>query len=186
MKNDRMTGILSLLLQNEKVTAPELAEYFAVSRRTINRDIEELCRAGIPITATRGVGGGLRIKSEEGSERGEQTTEAMQMIQAGLERLDSIKGSRYYSQLLEQLHPNNVHLKAEFDSSLKAQLSERFGAHSFEVREDGTLFLETDANEEDVLSWILSCGDKATVLAPKSVRDKLFAITFEAALKYQT
>ena len=46
MKIDRMIGILSILLQQEKVTAPYLAEKFEVSRRTINRDIEDLCRAG--------------------------------------------------------------------------------------------------------------------------------------------
>lgn len=40
MKIDRMIGILSLLLQREKVTASELAEHFEVSKRTILRDIE--------------------------------------------------------------------------------------------------------------------------------------------------
>ena len=33
MKIDRMIGILSLLLQREKVTTPELAEHFEVSKR---------------------------------------------------------------------------------------------------------------------------------------------------------
>ena len=49
MKIDRLIGILSILLQQEKVTAPYLAEKFEVSRRTINRDIEDICKAGIPI-----------------------------------------------------------------------------------------------------------------------------------------
>ena len=49
MKIDRIIGILSILLQEEKITAPELAERFEFSRRTINRDIEDLCKAGIPI-----------------------------------------------------------------------------------------------------------------------------------------
>lgn len=46
MKIDRQLGILSILLQNASVTAPYLAEQFEVSRRTINRDIEDLCKAG--------------------------------------------------------------------------------------------------------------------------------------------
>ena len=46
MKTDRLIGILSVLLQEEKTTAPELAKRFEVSRRTINRDIEDLCKAG--------------------------------------------------------------------------------------------------------------------------------------------
>ena len=61
MKIDRLIGILSILLQKEKVTTPELAERFEVLRRTINRDIENLCKAGIPISTTQGVGGGIRI-----------------------------------------------------------------------------------------------------------------------------
>lgn len=59
MKIDRLIGILSILLQKEKVTAPELAERIEVSRRTVNRDIENLCKAGIPISTTQGVGGGI-------------------------------------------------------------------------------------------------------------------------------
>ena len=61
MKMDRLIGILSILLQREQVTAPELAEQFEVSRRTIQRDIEALCRAGIPITTAQGAGGGISI-----------------------------------------------------------------------------------------------------------------------------
>lgn len=59
MKIDRLIGILSILLQQERTTAPELAEKFEVSRRTINRDIEDLCMAGIPIQTSQGVGGGI-------------------------------------------------------------------------------------------------------------------------------
>lgn len=47
MKMERLIRILSILLQREQVTAPELAEQFEVSRRTIQRDIESLCRAGM-------------------------------------------------------------------------------------------------------------------------------------------
>ena len=61
MKIDRLIGILSILLQEEKTTAPELAERFEVSRRTINRDIEDLCKAGIPIKTAQGTGGGISI-----------------------------------------------------------------------------------------------------------------------------
>ena len=61
MKLDRLIGILSILLQRERVTAPELAERFEVSRRTIQRDVEALCRAGIPLVTVQGAGGGITI-----------------------------------------------------------------------------------------------------------------------------
>ncbi len=58
---NRLLGILNILTNHEKVTSPYLAEHFEVSRRTINRDIEVLCRAGIPIVTQQGQGGGISI-----------------------------------------------------------------------------------------------------------------------------
>ena len=49
MKINRLIRILAVLLHQEKVTAPVLAEKFEVSRRTINRDIEGSCKAGVPV-----------------------------------------------------------------------------------------------------------------------------------------
>ena len=103
MKIDRLIGILSILLQKEKVTAPELAEQFEVSRRTINRDIEDLCKAGIPISTSQGIGGGIRIMDGYRMDRTLLTSKDMHMILAGLRSLDSVSGSHYYGQLMEKL-----------------------------------------------------------------------------------
>ncbi|MCL2236030.1 MAG: YafY family transcriptional regulator [Defluviitaleaceae bacterium] len=61
MKIDRLMGILTVLLQSKQVTALELARRFEVSRRTISRDIDALCQAGIPIITQQGFGGGISI-----------------------------------------------------------------------------------------------------------------------------
>lgn len=103
MKIDRLIGILSVLLQEEKITAPELADKFEVSRRTINRDIEDLCKAGIPITTTQGFGGGISIMDGYKMNRTLLTSKDMQMILAGLRSLDSVSGSHYYGQLMEKI-----------------------------------------------------------------------------------
>lgn len=103
MKIDRLIGILSILLQKEKVTAPELAEKFEVSRRTINRDIENLCKAGIPISTAQGTGGGIRIMDGYRMDRTLLTSKDMQMILAGLRSLDNVSGSHYYRQLMEKI-----------------------------------------------------------------------------------
>lgn len=103
MKIDRMIGILSILLQNEKITAPELAEMFEVSKRTIGRDIEALCKAGIPIFTSQGCCGGIRIMDGYRMERTLLTSKDMQMILAGLRSLDSVSGSNYYRQLMEKI-----------------------------------------------------------------------------------
>ena len=96
MKIDRLIGILSVLLRQEVTTAPKLAEIFEVSRRTINRDIEDLCRAGIPIQTIQGTGGGIRIMEGYAMDRTLLTSKDMQMIMAGLRSLDSVSGSQYY------------------------------------------------------------------------------------------
>ena len=103
MKIDRLIGILSVLLQEEKVTAPELAERFEVSRRTINRDIDDLLYAGIPIRTAQGTGGGISIAEGYKMDRTILTSKDMQMILAGLRSLDSVSGSGYYGQLMEKI-----------------------------------------------------------------------------------
>ena len=103
MKIDRLIGILSVLLQEEKTTAPELAERFEVSRRTINRDIEALCKAGIPIQTAQGIGGGISIMEGYRMDRTILTSKDMQVILAGLRSLDSVSGSSYYGQLMEKI-----------------------------------------------------------------------------------
>ena len=118
MKIDRLIGILSILLQREIVTAPELADHFEVSRRTIGRDIEALCKAGIPIRTMQGAGGGISIMNGYRMDRTLLTSRDMQMILAGLRSLDSVSGSRYYGQLMEKLQAGSSELISGRDSIL--------------------------------------------------------------------
>lgn len=62
MKENRYFQMVYLLLEKGSMTAPELADYFEVSVRTIYRDIDILSAAGIPVYATRGKGGGISIQ----------------------------------------------------------------------------------------------------------------------------
>lgn len=103
MKIDRLIGILSVLLQQDKVTAPYLAERFEVSRRTISRDIEALSRAGIPLTTSQGVNGGISIMEGYKMDTTLLTSADMQAILAGLRSLDSVSGTSRYAQLMEKL-----------------------------------------------------------------------------------
>jgi predicted DNA-binding transcriptional regulator YafY len=301
MKIDRLIGILSILLQNEKTTAPELAERFEVSRRTINRDIEDLCKAGIPIRTAQGTGGGISIMDGYRMDRTILTSKDMQMILAGLRSLDSVSGSSYYGQLMEKIQagssefitgrdsilidlsswyreslapkietiqdaiglrktirfkyyspggdtereiepyylifkwtswyvygyclmrndfrlfklnrmdsithiasfeenrevplpdlsnekvfPAKDRVKALFDPSMKWQLVEEYGVDSFTEQDDGSLLFEHEyADDEGLLSWMLSCRDKVTVLEPERIREKLYQITSEIAKRYE-
>ncbi len=61
MKIDRLLGILIQLINKDKVTAKELAEHFEVSVRTIQRDMDTLNMAGIPLYADVGKNGGYAL-----------------------------------------------------------------------------------------------------------------------------
>ena len=301
MKIDRLIGILSILLQKEKVTAPELAEKFEVSRRTINRDIEALCNAGIPISTLQGIGGGISIMDGYRIDRTLLTSKDMRMILAGLRSLDSVGGSHYYRQLMEKMKagsseyvsgsesilidlsswykdslspkieriqnaieerkvisfryyapsgdstreiepyflifkwsswyvwgwcklkknyrmfklnrmdkiiqmaeevvnrdvpmpdlsteaifPGGIDVKAVFQPEMKWHLIEEFGSDSFKVQSDGTLLFEYEyTDKENLITWMLTCKDKVTVLEPKEIRDELFHIADSIKKKYE-
>lgn len=59
MKESRLFKIVYHLLEKGHATAPELAEMFEVSVRTIYRDIDALSEAGIPVYAEAGRNGGV-------------------------------------------------------------------------------------------------------------------------------
>ncbi|MBR1845075.1 MAG: YafY family transcriptional regulator [Oscillospiraceae bacterium] len=132
MKIDRLIGILSILLQRDRVTAPYLAERFEVSRHTILRDIEALCKAGIPIATTQGAGGGISIMEGYRIDRTLLTSSDMQAILAGLRSLDSVSGTRRYAQLMEKMQAGTSavltgdnHILIDLASWYKASLSEK-------------------------------------------------------------
>lgn len=103
VKIDRLIGILSILLQKETVTAPYLAELFEVSRRTINRDVESLCRAGIPLVTRQGANGGISIMENYKVNQTMLTGAEMRDVLAGLRSLDSVNGTNQYKRLMEKL-----------------------------------------------------------------------------------
>lgn len=93
MKLDRLIGIITTLQQQKQVTAPYLAEKFEVSRRTINRDIETISMAGIPIVTTQGRDGGISIMEGFSLDTTVFTEQELTAIFTGLKSLDSVSNS---------------------------------------------------------------------------------------------
>ena len=93
MKIYRLIGIITTLQQQKTVTAPYLAEKFEVSRRTINRDIEDICKAGIPLVTTQGAGGGISIMEGFSLDTTVFTKQELAAIFTGLKSLDSVSRS---------------------------------------------------------------------------------------------
>lgn len=113
MKIDRLIGIITILMQNDKITAPELAERFEVSRRTINRDIEDICKAGIPLVTTQGYGGGISVADGYKIDRSIFTKEELQAVFAGLKGIDSISETQRLPDLIDKLSKRGSRLKAD-------------------------------------------------------------------------
>lgn len=123
MKIDRLMGILTVLLQRERVTAPELAERFEVSRRTINRDVEALCRAGIPVITIPGARGGISIACGYSIDRSLLKDDEIKAISAGLLSLDSVSGDDKYRLLRDKLFNRGGSSVMSADDNIMIDLS---------------------------------------------------------------
>ena len=87
MQIDRLFEMTYLLIAKGSATAAELAERFGVSPRTIYRDVDVLSRAGIPVYAAKGKGGGIRLLPEFMMSRSLFSREEQDQMIAGLESL---------------------------------------------------------------------------------------------------
>lgn len=61
MKAERLYAITVYLMNHGRTSAKELAKHFEVSARTIQRDMDSLCLAGIPVIAIAGINGGYEL-----------------------------------------------------------------------------------------------------------------------------
>lgn len=139
MKIDRLIGIITILQQKGKVTAPYLAERFEVSRRTINRDIEEICRAGIPIVTTQGADGGIAIMDGFSLDTTVFTREELGAIFTGLQSLDSVSGVPGMGLLAQKIGADTDRMDndimIDLSSFYKGSLSEKIRLLRTAIRE---------------------------------------------------
>ncbi|WP_026887613.1 helix-turn-helix transcriptional regulator [Clostridium beijerinckii] len=105
MKIDRLLGIITILLNSEKIKAKYLAEKFEVSIRTIYRDIEDICKAGVPIITFQGGDGGIGIVKEYKLDKSVLTKNELESILIGLKSIQSMFIDKNIDLLLEKLNP---------------------------------------------------------------------------------
>ena len=112
MQESRLFKILYHLLDKGQATAPELAEKFEVSVRTIYRDIDALSGAGIPVYTETGRNGGIHLLNDFVLDKTILSETEKQEILAALQSIHitrNMDGSRTLQKLsaLFQLHSEN-------------------------------------------------------------------------------
>lgn len=108
MKIERLYAITIYLLNHGKTTANELAKHFEVSLRTIQRDMDSLCLAGIPILSTAGSTGGYEIAGQYKLNQGFVSADDLSNIRTALQGLVSATGNLQACQTLEKIdHVSN-------------------------------------------------------------------------------
>ncbi len=91
MKISRLFEIVYILIAKKNVTSEELAKHFEVSVRTIYRDINTLCEAGIPIYSKQGKNGGISIVESYILDKTLLSNKEQNEILIGLQSLGAIK-----------------------------------------------------------------------------------------------
>lgn len=103
MKIDRLLAITIHLLNRDLVSARELSEYFEVSVRTIQRDMDALCSAGIPVLSVQGSHGGFGIVEGYKLDRQLIDTGDLFFILTALESISSTYKNKQISSTLEKI-----------------------------------------------------------------------------------
>jgi len=102
MQANRLFEIVYLLLNNENMTAKELAERFDVSTRTVYRDVDALSLAGIPVYMEKGRGGGIRLLPDFVLNKSILSTQEQNEILTALQGLSQV-GTGEAGQVLQRL-----------------------------------------------------------------------------------
>lgn len=116
MRIDRLLAITTYLLNRNVVTAKELAERFEVSERTIQRDIESINMAGIPVMSTKGVGGGYQILDTFKLAKNTTNIHDINTIRMALKSLSTALNNKEINTTIEKIDSissnfhNNIHL----------------------------------------------------------------------------
>lgn len=103
MKSERLLEISLILLNRGMISSPELAERFGVSERTIYRDIEALCEAGIPVASFPGRNGGYGLVEGFRMDRQLLKPDELSALTTTLEGLSKAFDDPRWAQTIEKL-----------------------------------------------------------------------------------
>jgi predicted DNA-binding transcriptional regulator YafY len=92
MRSDRLLALTLLMADGRMHTARELARLYEVSERTVYRDMDALCQAGIPVEAIAGKDGGYRITEGWRIDRSVLSRDELPAVVAALSGIQALSG----------------------------------------------------------------------------------------------
>ena len=128
MRIDRLLAIVTYLLNREKATCAQLAGEFEVSERTIQRDIDTINMAGIPISSERGTYGGYKILDTYGFSKQSADAKDIEHIKQSLLSLNTVLEDKTISDTLEKiksLHGESDNNPVRVDFSIAREKKEQ-------------------------------------------------------------
>jgi len=146
-----LLSIITILLKNDLVNAKYLAEKHEVSVKTIQRDIETLNMAGIPVYSEKGMKGGYGILDSYKLETNLLSTSEVSILNSMLDGIKSIYSNKSLELLWEKLEsamdtvPNSERAEMKVDLSPWNQdekVSEKINIISEAIRQKLILRLE--------------------------------------------
>lgn len=179
MKISRLFSILIYLLNRDLVSARELAERFEVSVRTIQRDIDALCAAGIPVLSAQGSHGGYGIVEEYKLDRQMIDTSDLFFILTALESIGTTYQNRQIADTLEKVKTFVHGCREEELESFRDKLFIDFSALSL-GKESSALFclLEQGIDDNRLVTFDYTSAKNETtrrIVEPMTIAFKWFS-----------
>ena len=86
----------------------------------------------------------------------------------------------------EKIFPGQISVKALFAPEMKWRLMEDFGPDCITEQDDGRLLFNAEYSDmENLITWLMTFGDKAEILEPLEARDKMIEIIRRMADIYE-
>lgn len=118
MRTDRLLAETIYLLEHGRTSAREMAARFEVSPRTVLRDMDSLCMAGVPVISFEGIGGGFELEESYRLDHKTANQEDVSLILTALQALSTAIEDQKLLSAIDKFHS----LKA-MDSELHVDLS---------------------------------------------------------------
>ncbi|MHB1393933.1 MAG: helix-turn-helix transcriptional regulator [Clostridia bacterium] len=207
MRIDRLLSMILIISNKGRVTGKELAEHFEVSLRTVYRDIDKICEAGIPIASEGGMGGGFYVMENFSLDKQFLKKSEVQTLSAVMDNLDFLFGkNKQFNDIvlkfenskekdkdvkdrlninMSHFNQNSIRVLLKFTARMGAQLNEYFHKDNIKAAEDDSYIVEDFfPYEEGLIKYLLGFGMECEVLEPEHLREEINNYIKEMSHKY--